>query len=121
MSLDDVVRRELLNGAQPTATPPPQNIVTLPGLGTFLDHTLWNGVPVTLSTLVEDGTVIMLGRRQIIIGSRPRTPIELDRYRARWIVQTGLRDVVEWLGERVIPERPVTGQEILDGIRRGIV
>lgn len=100
---------------------PMQTIVTRPGLGTFLDHTLWNGVPVTLSTLLEDGTVIMLGQRQIIIGSRPRTEIELVRYHARWIVQTGLSDVLEWIGERVIPERPVTGAEILDGIRKRLI
>jgi hypothetical protein len=56
-----------------------------------------------------------------MIGSKPRTEDELARYYWRWRVQVGLADVLEWLGERVSPMPPVTGAEILDGIRRGLM
>jgi hypothetical protein len=110
----------------PEQQPPLQNLVSYPDLfgdHLFLDHTKWHGVPVTLSTLVVDGHVVWIGTppQQVIIGSRPRTDLELAGYYARWRVQAGLADVLEWLGERVIPMPPVTGAEVLDGIRRGLI
>lgn len=110
----------------PERQPPLQNLRSYPDLfgdRMFLDHDKWHGVPVTLTTALEDGTVMAIGTPtvQFLIGSKPRTEVELARYHARWLVQNGLRDVVEWLGERVTPERPVTGAEILDGIRRRLI
>ena len=104
----------------------PQNLVSYPDLfgdRMFLDHTKWNGVPVMLSTLLENGKIIVIGTPayQIVIGNRPRTDVELAGYWARRQVQLGLADVLDWLGERVIPWPPVTGAEILDGIRRGLM
>lgn len=106
--------------------PPPQNLVSYPDLfgdRLFLDHTKWHGIPVTLSTVLVDGQVMAIGTppRQFIIGSRPRTDLELAGYAARALVQQGLADVLAWLGERPLPWPPVTGAEVLDGIRRGIV
>ena len=104
----------------------PPNLVSYPDLfgeTLFLDHTKWHGVPVTLSTLIPDGQVIAIGTPpiQYLIGSRPRTELELAGYAARRAVQAGLADVLAWLGERPLPWPPVTGAEVLDGIRRGIV
>lgn len=108
----------------PDHATPLQNIVTIEGLpGLWLDHAQWLGVPVTLSTTLIDGQMIAIGTppRQFIIGSRPRTQIGLAGYAARCAVQRGLIDVLDWLGERPLPWPPVTGAEILNGIRRGIV
>lgn len=102
----------------------PQTVVSLDGFpGLYLDHTKWHGVPVTLSTMMVDGQVIAIGTppRQIMIGCRPRTQLELAGYAARCAVQRGLIDVLDWLGERPLPWPPVTSAELLDGIRRGIV
>ena len=103
---------------------PPQNLVSDPeifGNRLFLDSAVVHGVPVALTTMVPDGKVICIGKplRQIMIGSKPRTELELAGYWARCYVQAGLRDVLEWLGEKPLPWPPVTGQEILDRMRRG--
>lgn len=105
---------------------PAQNLVSYPDLfgdQLFLDHTKWHGVPVTLSTLIPDGQVVAIGTPpiQFLIGSCPRTELDLAGYAARCAVQAGLADVLAWLGERPLPWPPVTGAEVLAGIRRGIV
>lgn len=110
----------------PETPGPLANLTSYDGLpGTYLDSGRWHGVPYTASTLVPDGQVIHIhiGRptQQIIIGTCPWTDKQRRAYEARWYVQNGLRDVLEWLGEPVLPERPVTGAEILDGIRRRLI
>ena len=45
----------------------------------------------------------------------------LAGYAARCAVQRGLADVLEWLGERPLPWPPVTGSEVLEGFRRGLI
>lgn len=109
---------------EPARLPPPQTVVSIDGFpGLYLDNGLWNGVPVMASTLVPDGQVLMLGAptKQVVIGVRPLTELERARYRAKWLVQNGLRDVLTWLGERVTPEEPVTGAEIMTAIRAKII
>lgn len=111
----------------PERSTPPQNLVSFPDVfgedRLFLDSLRWHGVPVSLTTLIPDGQIVYIGTPpvQIMVGSKPRTQIELARYAARCAVQAGLRDVLEWLGERPLPWPPVTGAEILDGIRRGLM
>lgn len=103
---------------------PMETVISLEGFpGMYLDHGKWHGIPVTLSTLLPSGQMMVIGTppQQIIIGNRPHTELELAGYWARRYVQEQLADVLEWLGERVIPWPPVTGREILDGIRRGLI
>jgi hypothetical protein len=70
-------------------------------------HGLYNGVPLTTSDVVPDGQVIALGTpvRQFILGTG-WTEVQLAGWDARRIVQQGLADVLEWLGETPIPPRP---------------
>ena len=105
---------------------PTQNLVSYPeifGDRLFLDSTVWHGVPVALTTLIPDGQVVWIGEplRQVMVGCKPRTDLELAGYAARCAVQHGLADVLEWLGERPLPFPPVTGAEVLDGFRRGLI
>jgi hypothetical protein len=72
------------------------------------------GLPVVMSDMFADGTVIFDGvrNRRIIIGTRPPTPVEQAREDARRIVQTGLADVLQWLGQPPY-QRPLTHHELL--------
>lgn len=67
---------------------------------------------VHLNPALDDGTVMMLPSA-VIIGTRPRTELQLAGHHARWLVQQGLIDILSWLGEKPIPKHPTTGQDIL--------
>lgn len=76
------------------------------------------GVPVVESKAVPDGMVLVVGRNEMyVIGTCPRSELDLARHRARWLVRRGLADVLEWLGEDVGPEHPATGAQILARLR----
>lgn len=110
----------------PETPGPLANLTSYEGIpGLFLDSGHWHGIPYMASSLLKDGMVVHVhvGRptQQVIIGTRLWTDQERREYAIRWYVQNGLRDVLEWLGEPVLPERPVTGAEILDGIRRRLI
>lgn len=66
-----------------------------------------DGTPVLENTALKSGTVVM-GEGYIVIGSRPWSTIEEARYDAQWIVNNGLRDVVQWLGEKPLPRKHIT-------------
>lgn len=80
----------------------------------------WLGIPVVVNDYLPDGTMVMVGRSAVIIGAFPRTEVELARYRARWLVQQGLLDVLHWLGEKPIPEHPPTAASVLAAMRQNI-
>jgi hypothetical protein len=76
------------------------------------------GYRIVLNQALPDGQVLMFhGDRLIVIGTRPRSEVELAGHYARYLVRRGLADVLEWLGEKVGPERPPTHWEILDAMR----
>ena len=75
------------------------------------------GVPIVLSEAMEDGSLCWCRppgqHAYIVIGTCPRTEIQQARWRARWLVQQGLIDVLDWLGEKPIPKHPLSGKEVL--------
>lgn len=75
------------------------------------------GTPIVLNETLEDGALYWChppGRpAYIIIGTHPRTEIQRARWHARWLVQQGLIDVLDWLGEKPIPKHPLSGKEVL--------
>lgn len=75
------------------------------------------GIDVIVNDALPDGTVAMIGREVVVIGTRPRTELELAGWHARWLVQQGLIDILEWLGEKPIPKHPPTGAGILARLR----
>jgi hypothetical protein len=73
-------------------------------------HGLLNGVPITTSSVVPDGTIYALGGsppKQFILGTE-WSVVHRAGWHARWLVQQGLIDVLEWLGEEPIPKHPNT-------------
>lgn len=76
------------------------------------------GIDVIVNNAIPDGSVVMIGREVVVIGTCPRTELELAGHHARWLVQQGLMDVLEWLGEKPIPKHPPTGAAILARLRR---
>ena len=76
------------------------------------------GIPIVVSPAMPDGTIAMVGSELVLIGTFPRTEIELARYHARWLVQQGLLDVLSWLGEKPIPEHPVTAESVMAALGR---
>lgn len=54
----------------------------------------------------------------LMLGIRPWTEIERAGYHARWIVNNGLSDVVDWLGEPRLPYRP-SERSVMDFLRQG--
>ena len=75
------------------------------------------GIPVVINDFLPDGTVAIVGNSTVIIGAFPRTEVELAGYHARWLVQQGLIDVLQWLGEKPIPKHPVTAASIMAALR----
>ncbi len=84
-------------------------------------HGDFAGIPVVVSGAVRDGEVLILGATSYsgtsaIIGTGSIDSSEWCRREALRIVQTGLADVLEWLGEP--PWRPpLTGVQILARIK----
>lgn len=105
---------------------PLTNLTSYEGIpGLFLDSGRWHGIPFTASTLVPDGQVIHIhvGRptQQVIIGIGAWSDQQKRAYAAKVLMQQRMLDVLEWIGEKPLPPRPVTGAEILDGIRRRLI
>lgn len=75
-----------------------------------------DGLPVVMSPHLEDGSVLMITGK-ILIGTYPKTEIQLAREEARWLVRSGLSDVLEWLGEKVGPRHSLTGAEVLESLK----
>lgn len=81
------------------------------------------GIPIVLTPYVKDGTAYAindptkLGGTVIHLGTMPRTEVELAGHHGRWLVQQGLIDVLEWLGERPISKHPTTHQDVLRRLR----
>lgn len=70
-----------------------------------------NGMPVHKSMVLKSGELYEVRDgifHYLLIGARPWTPVESAGYDAKRIVNHGLRDVLEWLGEKPIPARHPT-------------
>lgn len=80
------------------------------------------GCPIMTNDQLEDGAIYWVnppgGPAYMVVGMRPRTELEQARWRARWLVQQGLIDVLAWLGQKPIPKHPMTGQQVLDRLAR---
>lgn len=78
-------------------------------------HSSLLGLSIVLDSTIIDGAIYLDGvrSRKIIVGTRPLTPVEQAHEDARRIVQTGLADVLRWLG-RPAYQRPPTHQEVLE-------
>jgi hypothetical protein len=72
------------------------------------------------SEVAPNGTTYLIGGHTLVVGCRPLTDREDWRREARWIVQNGLRDVLEWLGETPIPRHPTPGRRLLDDLIKAI-
>lgn len=79
-----------------------------------------NGLPIVATEALRDGDVLYVqdpGPPYLLVGTRPLTEVELAGKEARSIVQNGLADVLEWLGEPPpTPYPPRGGRYLLDTI-----
>lgn len=74
------------------------------------------GIPIVESAAVPDGVLLAIPGQKIVIGTGPIDNSEWCRREALRIVQTGLAEVLEWLGEP--PWRPpATSAGILARLR----
>lgn len=76
------------------------------------------GMRVIINDALPDGTVAIVGNEIVVIGAFPRTEVELAGYHARWLVQQGLMDILQWLGEKPIPKHPATAASVMTALRR---
>lgn len=75
------------------------------------------GLNVRFNPELRQGTIYQLAGGTLIVGTRPYDELDLARHHARWLVQQGLIDVLQWLGEQPIPKHPRTVQDVLRGLR----
>ena len=78
---------------------------------------LFGGIRIVEDPHTRKGIGHMVGDI-ILLGTRPWTEIERAGWHARWIVNQGLSDVVEWIGESHLPRNPPE-YDVTDFLRRG--
>lgn len=74
---------------------------------------MFGGMQIVINDALPDGTVAIVGNKVVFIGAFPRTEVELAGYRARWLVQQGLIDILHWLGEKPVPKHPATAESVM--------
>lgn len=103
----------------PTAGDPPAGALTRQR---HLGGVMSIGMPIATNDWLEDGALFWVnppgGVTYAVVGMRPRSAVEVARWDARWLVQQGLLDVLEWLGEKPIPKKPMTGRQLLEHLVR---
>lgn len=89
------------------------------------DAVLLYGLPVDTSPYISDGKVIVefhegsTSPKRVHIGTAPLTDLEMAGAEGRYIVRSGMADVLAWLGQEVgpPPSRTGRGEALLEQLR----